>query len=364
MTAIWRDDGSGWRLLAPTGFPNEAALHSLVEQAPHILPLSGTPELIIVGREVALGNGYADLLAVEPSGRLAIIEVKLARNAEARRAVVTQALTYAAFLHGLNPFALDQQILGSHLHERGYENLAGAISSNDQEGSFDAAVFETGLAESLSSGRFRIIFVLDDVPEELVRLVGYLEAVSDKLVIDLIKVSAYEIGESRILVPQRIDPERRTEEPPKTATRSMPEGRFVSGPSDFINAIDKSPEPHRPMLHKLAEWAQSLEREGLVTLATFHGVSGRLTLLPRLHADNVGLVTIWNDNGAYISFWRSVFERRSPSSLLTLDQMLAPKRVGQGNTTRDITDELLHALTEAYREAVQGKHQQDPLVSE
>ncbi len=48
MTAIWRNAGSGWRLLAPAGFPAEAALHTLVEQAPQILPLAGTPRLVVV----------------------------------------------------------------------------------------------------------------------------------------------------------------------------------------------------------------------------------------------------------------------------------------------------------------------------
>ncbi len=75
MTAIWRNDGSGWRLLAPAGFPDEAALHTLVEQAPQILPLAGTPRLVVVAREAQLGNGYADLIAVEPSGRIAIEEL-------------------------------------------------------------------------------------------------------------------------------------------------------------------------------------------------------------------------------------------------------------------------------------------------
>src|SRR3712207_636373 len=102
MTAIWRNDGSGWRLLAAAGFPDEAALHSLVEEAPQTLPLAGAPRLVMVGRQVSLGSGYADLLAVEPSGRLVIIEAKLARNAEARRAVVAQVLSYAAHLNGLD----------------------------------------------------------------------------------------------------------------------------------------------------------------------------------------------------------------------------------------------------------------------
>jgi hypothetical protein len=43
MTAIWQNDGSVWHLLTPTGFPNEDTLHTLVEQAPQMLPLADTP---------------------------------------------------------------------------------------------------------------------------------------------------------------------------------------------------------------------------------------------------------------------------------------------------------------------------------
>ena len=109
MTAIWQNDGSGWHLLSPQGFPNEATLHTLVENAPHLLPLAGTPRLIVLGREVQLGSGRADLLAIEPNGRLSIIEIKLARNAEARRAVIAQVLAYAAYLWGMDAATLEQR---------------------------------------------------------------------------------------------------------------------------------------------------------------------------------------------------------------------------------------------------------------
>src|SRR5260370_21790841 len=98
MTAIWQNDGTGWHLLVPTGFPNEATLHDLVEQAPHVLPLAGAPQLIVLGREGQLGSGYADLIAIEPEGRMAIIDIKLAPNAEARRTVIAQVLAYASYL--------------------------------------------------------------------------------------------------------------------------------------------------------------------------------------------------------------------------------------------------------------------------
>ena len=63
-------DTEGWRTMPPTGFPAEAALHGIVEEAPNLLPLSGTPQLTMIGREVPLGSGYADLVAVEGSNRL------------------------------------------------------------------------------------------------------------------------------------------------------------------------------------------------------------------------------------------------------------------------------------------------------
>jgi RecB family endonuclease NucS len=105
VTAIWHHDGTGWALLPPVGFPDEATLHALSEQAPQLLPLAGSACLVIVGREVQLGSGWADLVALEPSGRVVLIEIKLGHNAEARCAVVAQVLTYAASLYAMDAAA-------------------------------------------------------------------------------------------------------------------------------------------------------------------------------------------------------------------------------------------------------------------
>jgi hypothetical protein len=357
MTAIWCNSGPGWQLLAPSGFPNEAALHTLVEQTPEMLPLAGSPRLIVVGREVTLGSGAADLIAVEPNGRVAVIEIKLARNAEARRAVVAQVLAYAAYLHGVDPMQFETNVLGRHLRAREFENLAAAVSSSDQEGSFDPASFAAGLAESLGLGQFRLVLVLDAAPDELVRLVGYLESVTDKLIIDLITVTAYAVGESQIMVPQRIEPER-VQYAPQTAV-GPPElttkGYLAEGTDDFEASIATSRTEYQETLHLLYTWAKSLEAEGLVRLATYHGKRGGLTLLTRLRPENVGLVSIYNDStGASIQFWRSVFLRRAPQALPRVEALLAPRPLGQGTWIQDPTPELLAALTDAHREAARG----------
>ena len=104
MTAIWGSGTDGnWRALEPAAYQAEAELHDLVEKAPQMLPLAGSPQLTVLGREVRLGSGCADLIAVESTGRLVVIEVKLAGNAESRRAVVAQVLSYAGYLQGLGP---------------------------------------------------------------------------------------------------------------------------------------------------------------------------------------------------------------------------------------------------------------------
>jgi hypothetical protein len=352
VTGLWRNDGSGWSLLAPSGFPAEAALHDLVEEAPHLLPLSGSPQLAVLGREVVLGAGYADLIAIEPSGRLCVIEVKLASNSEARRAVVAQALSYAAALYGLDVETLERDILADHLRRRGYATIAGLVEGSDQSGDFAGEPFADGLAHSLATGAFRVVLVLDSAPADLVTLVGYLEAVTEQLVIDLVTVSAYDVDGSRILVPQRVEPGRRVSEPPVTRTRQRSADRRVPGADEFRASIDQAAESARPDLQRLHDWATELERDGAARLLTGHDPRGYTLLLAWLLGENVGLVTIWNiSSKAQLQLWRGPIERRAPASLAAIEAALAPRQLGQGTTIEEFPDELLAAIGDAYREA-------------
>jgi hypothetical protein len=353
MTAIWQNDGSGWKLLSPTGFPKEAALHRLVSEAPQLLPLAGSPQLVVLGREVSLGTGRTDILAVETTGRAVVMEVKLAQNAEARRAVVAQVLAYAAYLHGMAIADLEQNTLALHLSQAGHASIADAVLASDQQGAFSREAFLRALEESLRHGRFRLVLVLDAAPPELVRLVGYLQAVSDKLLIDLITVAAYRVNGSEIIVPQRVDPERPIGDSPPPEARS-PSGQLTDGAGEFIASIETAAPGDRPTLQRLADWASALEQAGLVTLHSYRSPTGAVTLLPHLKDEGVGLVTIWNDrrssSPASLSVFRTVFLRRANHTIPIVEQ-LAKTQIGQGNRINTITDELLEALTNAYRAA-------------
>lgn len=159
MTGIWKNTGNGWELADSQPFPDEATLQGLVAENPQLLPLAGSPHVFALGREVRLGTGKADVLAVEASGRPVIIEVKLARNAEARRAIVSQVLAYAAFLHGYEVAALEQGPLRRALAEADHESIVEMVAAQDQEGVVDTAEFVPALQEHLKSGRFRLVLV-------------------------------------------------------------------------------------------------------------------------------------------------------------------------------------------------------------
>ena len=49
-----------------------------------------------------------------------------------------------------------------------------------------------------------------------------------------------------------------------------------------------------------------------------------------------------------------MFERRAPKALESVERIIEPDRIGQGNVLKEITPEILEALTRAYQEANQG----------
>jgi len=350
VTAIWGTDPNGrWLPLAPTAYLAEAELHDLVRDAPQMLPLAGTPQLTVLGREVRLGSGSADLLAVESTGRLVVIEVKLSANAESRRAVVAQVLSYAGYLQGLDLAQLESQILRAHLGAAG--SVLGAVQIDERQDVVDPAAFTDGISGSLADGSFRLVIVLDSAPDELIQVVGYLQMVTDKIDIDLVTVTAYEVNGSRVLVPQRIEPARRTREMSDAAVNARQSGTQTHGSGDFRSAVDQAAPEFRDDLIRLTDWAESLEAEGLARLATRTGTSGITSLKPLLHSGGVALVIIACDlKSSYMQLFRSVFERRAPEAIPAVEAALGA-RITHGNSTRVFTEELLTALTGAYRQA-------------
>ena len=356
MTGIWTNTGEGWKLGSPHPFQDEATLHRLIEENPQLLPLAGSPRLTVLGSEVQLGTGYADILAVESTGRPAIIEVKLARNQEARRAIVSQVLAYAAFLMGLEVQSLEQSTLRSQLERAGYGSILEAVKGQDQEGAVDADSFTASLQSFLDQGNFRLVLVLDEVSAELERVVAYLDAITvQALTIDLITLKVYEVNGAHIALPQRVSPDiaaSTTQSTVGSTRASAPRGTSSDGPDVFRASIETITGEPRAVFDDLIAWAERLAEQSNVRLFSYKGVEMN-TLLPRIIPANAGLVTIANDRQRP-SLWlyRSVFERHAPKSIERVEGAIAPLKIGQGNTVWEITPEVINALTAAYQETL------------
>lgn len=353
MTGIWTNSSEGWSLESPKLFDDEDTLHRLVMENPRFLPLTGSPRLAVLGKEVELVTGYPDILAIESSGRPVIIEVKLARNPESRRAIVSQVLAYAAFLHGFTVEALEQGPLRKHLADAGHESILDAVQAQHQDVAIDPESFITSLQESLDTGGFRLVFVLDEVPVELLRIVAYLETMTVReLTIDLITLGMYEIGGTRVAIPQRVSQDLRTKGPfvgSGGSKSAASKGVSSDGPDAFRESIKDVPEASRAAFEQLIAWAEKLAELPNVRLRT-NSYPETINLLPVLPPDNGSLAYIANYNSEPRMYaWRSVFVSLAPNSIESVERAIG-KTIGQG-TRIPIEPGVLDAVESAYQEA-------------
>jgi Uncharacterized protein conserved in bacteria len=208
----------------------------------------------------------------------------------------------------------------------------------------------------MTTGDIRLVLVLDSAPAELIGVVGYLGAIAPNLTLDLVTVTAFQVGDQSVIVPQRIEPGKveAPKVPAKAAATSAGSGTTYSpGPAEFAAGIDASPIEQQAELRRYLAWAEELAKSGLATLRTGRG-QGRWTLVPVVKGGDAGLVTIWNDHGSAISPWRSALTKWAPETLTELDGRVPPIEVAQGNALREVADDLLQLFRTAYEEAATG----------
>ncbi|MBM2618760.1 hypothetical protein JIG36_24690 [Actinoplanes sp. LDG1-06] len=189
------------------------------------------------------------------------------------------------------------------------------------------------------------------MPDELVQLVGYFELLTDRVMVDLLTISSYEVGDSRVLVPQRIDPGNRLAELTAAEASAREAKALRPGSQESRAAMAEAPAAVRTWLEPLVHWAEGLEKRGLIALASYRGKNQITTLLPRFRHVKAGLVTVvLNATGAALQFQPSVFRKWAPDSIAVVEGLLGA-RLTNGKRITEVPDGLLAALTSAYEEA-------------
>ena len=158
-----RKDNEPWREPEKSGYTDEAHLQSILQEHPWLIP--GVKKNAHVCIEFQSGVGPSDVVAIDLENGLTLVECKLASNREVRREIIGQVLDYASRFWRMSIEDFDAQWIS-----RTGRSLFTA------EG--DSIELAARLEKSLSSGEFRIVLAVDEINDDLRRIVEFLNHVT------------------------------------------------------------------------------------------------------------------------------------------------------------------------------------------
>jgi len=194
--------------MSVTDIESEAWLQNLLFQHPELLPFAElepvAAESITIARELPVGPGRLDLLYANSDGYLTLVETKLWRNPEARRAVVAQIIEYAAEMARWDYQHLVRAV-GGEIGKKG-NPLATLLRAQDEQ--FDEARFTDTVSRNLARGRFLLLIVGDGIQEGVEQLAEFMQRWPQLgFTLALVEMAVFRIGDSpdgEVLVQPRI----------------------------------------------------------------------------------------------------------------------------------------------------------------
>ena len=208
-------DQDDWQLVESATYNQEKELHHLLYDSPSLISIDeirpDSGPLVLAIRELGLSVGSIDLLAFSARGDIAVIECKLAANTEIKRKVIGQVLDYGAHLWEMQYDELDDKV-----REREGESLADLMQNAVNPAEWDEELFRNNVADTLSSGNFMLIIVVDEINDELSRIVSFMN-VCRKPSFDFaaLEMRRFQSDNSEMLVPRVFGPVRTTKTPPR-----------------------------------------------------------------------------------------------------------------------------------------------------
>ena len=205
-----RNGAGGLEPLEEEPFLTEDALQMLLAEYPELLDgeqmRPGDPRRWIpVTREQGIADAAGasprwslDLLVIDQDATPTLVEVKRGANAEVRRTVVGQMLDYAA--HAQRVWTADE--LRRTFEERpdADERLANLLGDEES----DADEFWDDVATNLAAGRLRLLFVADAIPDELARVVEFLNQQMPNIEVLAVEIKQFRGKSAQTLVPRVI----------------------------------------------------------------------------------------------------------------------------------------------------------------
>ena len=208
-------------------------------------------EADVPGEANGSGRWSLDHLFLDQDGVPTLVEVKRSSDTRIRREVVGQMLDYAA--NGVKYWPIETlrssfeatcQACGAE-PERRLRELLGETADHEQ--------FWKSVKTNLQAGRIRMLFVADEIPDELRRIVEFLNEQMDPAEVLALEIKQFVGGTLKTLVPrvigQTIEAEDRKRASEAKGKRKWDEAQF------FSTLAERDPSTIAPA-RRLLEWAQ------------------------------------------------------------------------------------------------------------
>ena len=211
--AIFLIRGDDLVVLQASPYDSEHLLQDALARFPQVLA-GGTTRgdrnrrLLLVRREMgvpasegASATWSVDHLFIDEEAVPVIVEVKRASDTRIRREVVGQMLDYAANGVRYWPVSELRAAVSEKAESQGHsvsDHLSDVIGVDDEE------AFWSDVEANLAAGRIRMVFVADRLPEELVRVIEFLNEQMTPGEVLGVEVPQYVGGGEQVLVPRTV----------------------------------------------------------------------------------------------------------------------------------------------------------------
>jgi hypothetical protein len=256
-----------------------------------------TREAGVPDQEGAGGRWSLDHLFLDQGGIPTLVEVKRSSDTRARREVVAQMLDYAANAAVYWPAEQIREWFTATCEEKSVDpnEVLGALVGSVE---FDPEEFWEAVRTNLRAGRLRLVFIADQIPRELQRIIEYLnEQMSDTEVLG-VEIRQFRNGDQRTLVPRVIGQTAAAQQAKRVTTSRAPrqwdEEMFVADATERI-----APEEVK-VLRDLLDWSATWRSRLWWGKGKIDG-----SAVPVLDHDGQGYppITLWSNGSVEIGFY-------------------------------------------------------------
>lgn len=215
--AIFLISSNGLERVPQSGYATEAVLQEMISRYPDVLSgdqidPEAPPRWLLVTREAGVPDSdgasdrwSADHLLIDQFATPTFVEVKRASDTRIRREVVGQMLEYAA--NSVRYWPPGRIRAAAERHHGGPEELSAKVLDLLGEVEEGEAVnlvedFWQGVDSNLAAGRVRLLFVADELPRELRRLIEFLNEKMEDVQVLGVELRQYAGAALKALVPR------------------------------------------------------------------------------------------------------------------------------------------------------------------